>query len=241
MNDSADRTGLIGGGWDDRVPFLARLEQADGAALQELGREVIYQPRSTLLHQDEPTTHALLVLNGWTKVTAVHPNGYQALLALRGPGDIIGESAALTHRPRSATVTALERVRAVVIEHERFRVFLSRFPDVAFQLLALASDRTRAADRRNLQFASVPVRERLAVLLLDLAQIHGRRTTEGWEVAVPLTKQELAGAVSASREMVQRELKSLRDRGVISTGRRSLVIMRPDVLHRIAQAAPPAV
>ncbi|MEV0414509.1 Crp/Fnr family transcriptional regulator [Streptomyces sp. NPDC050448] len=239
MTEGADST-YDAGGLDDRVPLLARLEEADGTALRALGREVIYQPRSTLLHQDEPTTHVLLVLHGWTKVTATHPNGYQALLALRGPGDIIGESAALTRRPRSATVTALERVRAVVIEHEHFRVFLGRFPDVALQLLALVSDRTRAADRRNLQFASMPVRERLAVLLLDLARIHGRRTTEGVEVAVPLTKQELAGAVGASREMVQRELKSLRDRGVISTGRRTLVIVRPDVLHRIARAQSPA-
>ncbi|WP_327383765.1 Crp/Fnr family transcriptional regulator [Streptomyces sp. NBC_01207] len=236
MTRDADPTG--GGGLDDRVPFLARLEQADGAALRALGREVLYPPRGALLHQDEPTAHVLLVLRGWTKVTVAHPNGYQALLALRGPGDIIGESAALTRRPRSATVTALEHVRAVVIEQERFRVFLGSSPEVSLQLLALISDRTRAADRRNLQFASVPVRERLAVLLLDLAHIHGRRTEEGVEVAVPLTKQELAGAVSASREMVQRELKALRDRGVINTGRRRLVIVRPDVLHRIARGRP---
>ncbi|MER6200312.1 Crp/Fnr family transcriptional regulator [Streptomyces sp. NPDC001586] len=227
------------GGLDDRVPFLARLEDTDGAALRALGREVAYPPRATLLHQDEPTAHVLLVLHGWTKVTAAHPNGYQALLALRGPGDIIGESAALTRRPRSATVTALERVRAVVIEHERFRAFLGHSPEVSLQLLALTSDRTRASDQRNLEFASLSVRERLAVLLLDLAQIHGRRTDKGVEVAVPLTKQELAGAVGASREMVQRQLKDLRDRGVVSTGRRALVIVRPDVLRRIARSQPP--
>ncbi|MFD6914255.1 Crp/Fnr family transcriptional regulator [Streptomyces virginiae] len=238
MTRDADQTG--GGGLEDQVPFLARLEEADSTALRALGREVRYPPRSTLLHQDEPTAHVLLVLQGWTKVTAAHPNGYQALLALRGPGDIIGESAALTRRPRSATVTALEDVRAVVIEQERFRLFVGNSPAVSLQLLALATDRTRVADRRNLQFASVPVRERLAVLLLDLARIHGRHTEEGVEVAVPLTKQELAGAVSASREMVQRELKVLRERGVVHTGRRSLVIMRPDVLHRIARGRPPA-
>ncbi|MFJ3880016.1 cyclic nucleotide-binding domain-containing protein [Streptomyces sp. NPDC090077] len=54
----------------------------------------------------------LLILTGWTKVTASAATGYQALLALRGPGDIVGESAAVTGRPRSATVTALERVPA---------------------------------------------------------------------------------------------------------------------------------
>ncbi|WP_405711844.1 Crp/Fnr family transcriptional regulator [Streptomyces xanthophaeus] len=228
------------GGLDDRVPFLARLEDVDGAALRALGRELTYPPRTPLLHQDEPTAHVLLILTGWTKVTAAYPNGYQALLALRGPGDIIGESAALTRRPRSASVTALEQVRAVVIEHEAFRTFLTHCPSAALQLLALTADRQRTGDRRRLEFAALSVRERLAVLLLELAQLHGRRTAEGVEVSVALTKQELAGAVGASREMVQRQLKDLRDRGVVNTGRRELVIVRPDVLRRIAGAQPPA-
>ncbi|MFB0627192.1 Crp/Fnr family transcriptional regulator [Streptomyces sp. AB3(2024)] len=224
------------GGLDDRVPFLARLEDEEGAALRALGREIPFAARATLIHQNEPAAHVLLILHGWTKVTASAANGYEALLALRGPGDIIGESAALTGRPRSATVTALEPVRAVAIEHERFRTFLAGAPGAALQLLALTSDRTRAADRRRLEFAAMSVRERLAVLLQDLARTHGRRTAEGVEVAVPLTKQELAGAVGASREMVQRQLKELRERGVVLTGRRALVIVRPDVLRRIAES-----
>ncbi|MFC9296290.1 Crp/Fnr family transcriptional regulator [Streptomyces sp. NPDC057011] len=230
---------LLGdGGLDDRVPFLARLEDADGKALRGLGRELVFAPRAHLIHQNEPSSHILLILRGWTKVTAAAANGYQALLALRGPGDIIGESAALTGRPRSAHVTALEPVQAVAVDVKRFREFLAGCPAAALQLLALTSDRTRAADRRRVEFASLSVRERLAVLLLDLAHTHGQRTEEGLEISVPLTKQELAGAVGASREMVQRQFKDLRERGVVTTGRRALVIVRPDVLRRIAQARP---
>ncbi|GAA0558927.1 hypothetical protein GCM10010390_71590 [Streptomyces mordarskii] len=83
--------------------------------------------------------------------------------------------------------------------------------------LALTSDRMRAADRRRLDFASLTVRERFAVLLLDLARSHGRRTENGIELAVPLSKQELAGSIGASREMVQRLLKDLRERKVVIT------------------------
>ena len=99
---------LDDGGLDDRVPFLARLEQEDRTALLSLGRELNFAPRVALLHQSEPSSHVLFLVQGWTKVTASAANGYEALLALRGPGDIVGESAALTGRPRSATVTALE-------------------------------------------------------------------------------------------------------------------------------------
>ncbi|MEV0320026.1 Crp/Fnr family transcriptional regulator [Streptomyces sp. NPDC050658] len=224
------------GGLDDRVPFLARLEREERSALLGLGSPMPFATRATLIRQHEPSSHILLILHGWTKVTAAAANGYEALLALRGPGDIVGESAALTGRPRSATVTALEPVQAVAVELRQFTGFLARSPTVSFALLGLTSDRTRAADRRRLEFASMTVRERFAALLLDLARTHGVRTDEGIELAVPLSKQELAGSVGASREMVQRLLKELRDREAVATGRRELVIRRPDVLRMIARA-----
>ena len=220
---------------DDRVPFLARLESEDRSALLSLGRELSFTTRTVLLRQSEPSSHVLIVTHGWTKVTAAAANGYEALLALRGPGDIVGESAALTGRPRSATVTALEPVRTVALVREHFRDFLARSPAVSFALLGLTSDRTRAADRRRLEFASMSVRERFAALLLDLARTNGHRTEEGIELSVPLSKQELAGSVGASREMVQRLLKELREREAVLTGRRTMVILRMDVLRRIAR------
>ncbi|AXI88220.1 transcriptional regulator [Streptomyces sp. ETH9427] len=229
------------GGLEDRVPFLARLENEERTALLGLGRELRFAPRVVLLHQREPSSHVLFLVQGWTKVTAAAANGYEALLALRGAGDVVGESAALTGRPRSATVTALEPVRAVAVEHARFKEFLGRSPAASFALLGLTADRTRAADRRRLEFASMSVRQRFAVLLLDLARSHGRRTPDGVELAVPLSKQELAGSVGASREMVQKLLRELRQKDAVSTGRRTLLVRRPDVLRRIAttdQAAP---
>ncbi|GAA2266677.1 Crp/Fnr family transcriptional regulator [Streptomyces ruber] len=228
------------GGLDDRVPFLARLESEDRTALLSFGRELRFAARVILLHQREPSSHVLFLVQGWTKVTASAASGYEALLALRGPGDIVGESAALTGRPRSATVTALEPVRAVAVEHERFKDFLNRSPAVSFALLGLTADRTRAADRRRLEFASMNVRQRFAVLLLDLARTHGRRTAEGVELAVPLSKQELAGSVGASREMVQRLLRELREKDAVVTGRRALLILRPDILRRMAATGHPA-
>ncbi|MFK0114921.1 Crp/Fnr family transcriptional regulator [Streptomyces sp. NPDC090994] len=223
-------------GFDDQVPFLARLEKQDREALLDLGRELRFRLRDVLLHQHEPSSYVLFVTHGWTKVTAAAVNGYVALLAVRGPGDIIGESAALTGRPRSATVTALEPVRAVAVERTRFTEFLSGSPAVSYALLGLTSDRMRAADQRRVEFAAMSVRERLAALLLELARTNARYTEAGVELLVPLTKQELAGSVGASREMVQRELKDLRSRGVVVTGRRALVIVRMDVLRRIARA-----
>jgi len=220
-------------GFDDRVPFLARLEKADRIDLLAIGRPLRYRARNVILRQDEPSAHVLLILHGWTKVTAIAANGYEALLALRGPGDIVGEGAALSRRQRSATVTALEPVEAVVIEQSRFTAFLGDHPRAALHLLGLATDRQRSTDRRRLEWAALTVRERLAVLLLELVRTHGHRTDEGIELTIGLSQQEFAGSVGSSREAVARLLRELRTRKVVTTDRRRIVVLRPDVLRRI--------
>lgn len=225
-------------GFDDGVPFLARLEKEDRAALLAIGRPLRYPARGVIMHQDEPSAHVLLLLHGWTKVTAIATNGYEALLALRGPGDIIGEGAALSGRHRSATVTALEPVDAVVIDETRFTAFLAGSPRVALRLLSLTTDRQRSTDRRRLEWAALTVRERLAVLLLELVRTHGHRTDEGVELTLRLSQQEFAGSVGSSREAVARLLKELRDRQVVVTRRRGIVVLRPDILRRIIGERP---
>ncbi|WP_407841613.1 Crp/Fnr family transcriptional regulator [Streptomyces sp. DSM 116496] len=215
-----------------RTTYLGLLESADRSALLALGRELRVAPRSLLIHQSDPSTHTLLITHGWTKAVASSANGYQALLDFYGPGDIVGEAAVLAGRSRDANVIALEPVRAVAVSGDAFRDFLARSPQATLPLLQVLADRVRAADRRREEFVSLTVRERLASLLLELARTVGHRTEEGIELAVPLTQTELAGSVGASRETVMRVLKDLRDRGVVITKRRALVIARPDALRQ---------
>ncbi|MGW3107689.1 Crp/Fnr family transcriptional regulator [Streptomyces sp. NPDC001100] len=225
-------------GLDDQVPFLARLETKDEAALLEQGHTLEFAARETLVRQYEPSTLVYFILSGWCKVSAASGDGYVALLALRGPGDVVGESAAVTGRPRSATVTALGPVSAMAVRGEHFTEFLDCHPAATAALLALLADRARASDRRRLEFASMPARQRLAVLLLDLARVHGRVTPKGIELDVPLTKEELAGSVGVSRRMIQRLLQELRAYEAVVTGHRALLITRPDILLRLAHPAP---
>jgi CRP-like cAMP-binding protein len=220
--------------FDDRVPYLVRLEDAERRELLGRGRLVEYPARTDVIRQHDPSTHVLLVLGGRLKVTAEAANGYVALLALRRPGDIVGESAALSGLPRSATVTALEEVRCLAVDRQGFLGYLKGCFEAHAKLSALLADRVRAGDRRALELAALTVRERLAVLLLDLARAHSRRTEEGLLLTVPLSQQELAGSVGASREAISRLLAELRSRGIVMTRRRQLVIRGQDVLKQIA-------
>ncbi|MEV5505500.1 Crp/Fnr family transcriptional regulator [Streptomyces orinoci] len=220
--------------FEDRVPFMVRLDAEDRQALFESGTPLTFAARQVLMQEHEPSAHALILLSGWTKVTSAAANGYEALLALRGPGDIVGEGAVLSGRPRGATVTALKRVEALAIDAGRFSRLLEERPGISRKLLALTADRMRDSDRRRVQYAALNVQERLALLLLELMGSHGEDTENGVQLTPGLTQSELAGSVGASREAVARLLKGLRDRGIVRTGRRGLVVVRPEVLRRMA-------
>lgn len=199
-----------------------------------LGTATRFAARHPVLRQGEPSTHIVLVQDGWLKVTAGTGNAVEALLALRGPGDIVGERAALNGTPRSATVTALETVTALMVGADRFASFLDAHTHAARRLMSLVSDRHQSGDRRRLEFGTGPVRVRLAKLLLQLSDSYGELVEDGVAVALPLTQDELAATISAARESVTKMMAELRRRGVVRTGRRKLVVMRPEVLRRIA-------
>ncbi|GAA3308369.1 hypothetical protein GCM10020219_009520 [Nonomuraea dietziae] len=75
----------------------------------------------------------------------------------------------------------------------------------------------------------------MATRLVELAERYGEQTSTGLRVALPLSQDELAGWTGASREAVSKALRTLRDRGLIETGRRRVVVHDLDGLRRRAR------
>ncbi|MGH3193749.1 MAG: Crp/Fnr family transcriptional regulator [Streptosporangiaceae bacterium] len=98
------------------------------------------------------------------------------MLAVRGQGDIIGERAALTTQVRSATVTALDEVSAMVVPAERFVEFLLGHPRAAEVLERQVVERREEDKARLFRGEPASVERRLAWLLSELAKRRGGYT-----------------------------------------------------------------
>jgi CRP-like cAMP-binding protein len=94
-----------------------------------------------LVAQGAPGTEVMILLDGTARVT----RGRRTVREL-GPGHVCGEMSLLDKQPRSATVTALEPTRMLVIDGPAFRKLLSKVPGLSESLLATMSMRLRAAD-----------------------------------------------------------------------------------------------
>ncbi len=69
-----------------------------------------------------------MVLAGRLKVVSTSAEGYDTVLAFRGPGDLIGELSLFDGSPRSATVSAIEPAKVVLVTADRFMELLRAQP-----------------------------------------------------------------------------------------------------------------
>jgi CRP/FNR family transcriptional regulator, cyclic AMP receptor protein len=208
----------------------ALLDEPERAVLVAAGR-VYDHPRGTeLLHEGAPSGSAFVLLRGRVKVLAQGAGGLPRILAIRVPGDVIGELAAIDGGTRSATVVAIDPVRVLRVPADRFNEVLRTHPAIAHALLVVLIGRLRMANHWRVEYGDTTVAERVATVLAQLAAEHGRVADRGIAIALPFRQEDLAGMVAGSREAVVRALRDLREKGVISTGRRRIVIHEPEIL-----------
>jgi CRP/FNR family transcriptional regulator, cyclic AMP receptor protein len=184
-----------------------------------------------LMHIGQVPSEVLLLRSGWVKVSATTSAGRTVLLALRGPGDLVGELSALDEEPRSASIEAIEPVQALAMTHERFRALLRERPEASLTLMRELSARLRDADAKRIQMATYTTVGRVALCLLELCERFGEQQDGGIDIALPLSQEELASWAGASLESVGRALQQMRGLGWIETRRRAIRILNPDALR----------
>jgi CRP/FNR family cyclic AMP-dependent transcriptional regulator len=220
------------------MQIRSTFDEREMAALRTAGTTRTYQAGETLFREGDRSDHVVVIVTGKVKISSISEDGYEAVLAVRSGGDIVGEFSALDGRPRSASVHAIDTVAGVLVSGERFRLFLADHPTAAVALLGRVVGRLRESDRRRAEFGPHKVTERVARLLLELAESYGSPAVNGagTAITVPFSQSELAGATGASREAVARSLRQLRERGAVRTERRKITVLRPDILRQFGAA-----
>jgi CRP-like cAMP-binding protein len=197
--------------------FLDEIGEPAAAALLEGAVIRRWPPRSVLFHEGDRADRVLFVQEGRVKLVATESNGNETLLAVRGPGDLIGELAAIDGHPRSATAIALAPVVCSAVAAEQFAAVLSTEPVASMALLRVLATRLREAERRRAEHGALDAAQRLARRLDELAG--ARPTIDG------LNQNDLAALIGASRESVAKALQILRAEGLVRTGRLSIEIL----------------
>ncbi len=131
-----------------QVPLFHDLSRRELELISRNCREREYPAGAVLLQQGETGVGLYVIVSGSVRVTQQHEGSGARELATLGRGDVLGEMSLLDDLPRSATVTAVEPTRVLVLPVWDFRASLREAPDIAIKLLTVLSRRLRQAEQR---------------------------------------------------------------------------------------------
>jgi CRP/FNR family transcriptional regulator, cyclic AMP receptor protein len=226
---SADSTATGG-----EIVFLSALTPAEDSALRAEGVNRVFERGTAIFHEQGVADRVVVVLSGCVKLSCLSAEGKEVILAIRGPGDLLGELSAVDGRPRSATATALDRVEAMGVSAAQFVRYLEQHPRVALVVLRMLGARLREADLMRIELSAHDSMSRVAARIVELCERFGDEVEAGVQIDLPISQEELAGWTGCSRDSVVKALQSMRGLGWLQTGRRSITVLALEDLRRRA-------
>lgn len=218
-----------------RAPLFAGLDTQTSLSLISGLTSISLDRGEALFREGEPGDRLYLVREGKVKLGRQSGDGRENLLAVLGPGEMLGELSLFDPGLRTASAVAIVESTVLEVNHQQLTTWLQTNPPVALHLLRALARRLRRTNEAlaDLVFSDVP--GRVAKALLDLSTRFGETTDEGIRVTHDLTQEELAQLVGASRETVNKALADFAQRGWVRREGRAVVLLDADRLERRAR------
>lgn len=183
----------------------------------------------TLFNEGTPAVEAYFLHTGIVKLVKTAGDGFQALVALNGPGGFVGAHSTIDGLPRLTRAVAVTDMSVTAVTHDRLVALIRDHPDLALELLARFSRQLRIAMHQLLELAAgdavALVARRLVQLVSDPMFDPIRSVRHGTTVIeMPMSQQELASWAGISHRSLTGALRHLRNDGLISTSRLHLEV-----------------
>ena len=187
--------------------LLSVLPGTLGAGLLAQAKPVTLSADETLFLAGDPGDGCYRVNEGLLKVSITSHTGAERILAILGPGAIVGDLSVIDGLPRSASVTALRDCKLSFISRATFDAFSAKEPEVNKYLLRLLAARLRDTDQVVAAGSFLPLKGRVARALLDLAKAFGNDVGQGRIVIrQKMSQSDVAAMAGIARENVSRIL-----------------------------------
>lgn len=198
-----------------QIPLFSSLQPE---ALDKLCQAV--RPRSlksgeVLFFKGDDGDAMYIIRRGTIKIVLPSVVGEEIIVTLLKESDFFGAMAMLDGMPRSADAVAITVCDIFVLGRTDFLSILQSDLNALKTILCDLSGMIRKTDDLLGDVCFFNISVRLAKKLLALSETTGKKEKEGVVLDISLTQKELGDMVGATRESVNKELKNLREEGLI--------------------------
>lgn len=211
-----------------RSELFSAFEETALRRVVEAAAPITCDRNFVIFEEGDEASELFVVKTGRVAVGRRSIDGRESLVALMEPGDLFGEMPLFDQGNRSASARALERSVVLRIPYEPVREALDHDPPLLWDVVSLLAQRLRATDSALADAVLLDVTGRTAKRLLELAG-------DAAEFQLPITQEELAGLVGASRERVNKSIAAFIRLGWIEQLDRRYRIVQRDRLEQRAR------
>jgi CRP-like cAMP-binding protein len=197
-----------------------------------------YQRGEILFIEGEPARTYFIVGQGQIKVFQSSADGFEVILHMLGPGELVGAFPTLGEGTYPASAQAFTDLVAYSISSEDFDRIVEEHHIIAVNLLRFSTRVLQASLEKLREMATERVEQRIARTLARLANQIGRQTEAGIRIDAPLTRQDLAEMAGTTVFTVSRTLKSWERQGILKVGREEVMILDPHRLVMLGEDLP---
>ena len=198
------------------IPLFEHLHTEDRQRLAGSIKDYSLKKGEILFHKGSAGDALYIIKQGKIKISLLSNVGTEVVLAIFSEGDFFGEMALLDGMPRSADAMAIEPTDLLVLDRQDFIAFLMNKKNAVQAVLQSLSQRLRHTDDLLEDTCFLQISARFAKKLVELAATHGRQEGDKVCIDLTLTQQDLASMVGTTRESINKELRTLREKGLVS-------------------------
>ncbi len=211
------------------IRYFADLDSAELEFIKAYIVEKTADKGEIIQSEGEWPNYLYFVVSGLVKVYKTSPGGKEQILHIAPPGDSLNDVSTFDGGPCATNMLAMTALHLYAIRKEDLRIILHDPPRIYINVVKSLANRVRRDSKLAEELSTTQASARLAKLLL------GRYAGEEATIGLLLTQQDMANIIGTSREVVNRALKTMEDKGAITLNRHRVVVVKKEILSELAK------
>jgi CRP-like cAMP-binding protein len=212
-------------------PLLHGLSERERETVLNHGRRRVLNRGQTLFSQGSAPEGIYLIESGRIRVFYNAPSGREITLAYWNPGNFVGGPDIFGTSPHSWSGSAVINSSVVQLPGKALRELVLQIPMLGIGLIEGLAFKGKCYSALAQMLGTRSVTERLAHLMLHLADAYGIKEADGILIGAAFTHADLAHMVGATRQWVTMSLKRMQEQGVVICRKSQIIVCLPDVLR----------
>ena len=215
--------------------FFSSLSEPSLKEISRLFTEEKYQRDDYIFFEGDLPEWFHIVMEGRVKLLQHSDTGKDIILQIYTPGDMFGEVSLFDRNPYAASAQAMEPSIILKLPRKDFFLFFGRHPFVATEMIVELGRQLREAQATIKSMAVDRVEQRIAHILLKLADKVGISEKAGIMINLPLTRQDLADMAGTTVETAIRVMSRFTKSKIIKPANGKIFLLQPQALQRILE------